>query len=130
LIVYSGSALSLMKRTLSGFKWSYLSALLQAILELAVIVVLARLLSPRDFGLLGIALIFTGLAELVSELGIGLAIIQRKELTDSGSASREVYCARMGPCVARRSTGNTGIPLQDRRGKELHRRKKGRVYYI
>lgn len=82
MIVYSDSALSLMKRTLSGFKWSYLSALLQAILQLVVIAVLARLLSPRDFGLVGIAFIFTGLVGLVSELGVGLAIIQRKELTD------------------------------------------------
>jgi len=76
----SGS--SLMKRTLSGLKWSYISVFLQAILQLVVISVLAHLLSPTDFGLLGIVLIFTGLAQLISQLGIGPAIIQRKELTD------------------------------------------------
>ncbi len=72
---------SLMKRTLSGLKWSYISVLLQAILQLGVIAILARLLLPTDFGLLSIALIFIGLAELISQLGIGPAIIQRRELT-------------------------------------------------
>jgi O-antigen/teichoic acid export membrane protein len=77
------SSVSLMKRTFSGLKWAYTSTFLQAILQLVVISVLAHLLSPTDFGLLGIALIFTGLAELISQLGIGPAIIQRKELTYS-----------------------------------------------
>jgi O-antigen/teichoic acid export membrane protein len=72
----------LTKRTLTGLKWAYMSTFLRSILQLVVIAALARLLSPTDFGLLGIALIFTGLAELISQLGVGPAIIQRKELTE------------------------------------------------
>ncbi|MDX1393809.1 MAG: lipopolysaccharide biosynthesis protein [Gemmatimonadota bacterium] len=52
-----------------------------AVLQLAVGIVLARLLPPEDFGLLGLALIITGLAALFSTLGIGPAIIQRPEVS-------------------------------------------------
>lgn len=51
------------------------------LLQLMVLGILARLLSPEDFGLLGIAMIFVGFAALLSRLGVGPAVIQRKELT-------------------------------------------------
>lgn len=46
-------------------------------------VLVARLLTPEDFGLLGMALVYTGLVHLINEFGIGSAIVQRKELRDS-----------------------------------------------
>ncbi|MDX1412986.1 MAG: lipopolysaccharide biosynthesis protein [Candidatus Promineifilaceae bacterium] len=69
------------KSTLSGLAWQYTSVFTQALLQLAVLALLARLLSPEDFGLLGIAMIFVGFAALFSQLGVGPAIIQRSELT-------------------------------------------------
>ena len=48
-------------------------------LKLLMMVVLARLLTPRDFGLLGIAMLTLGSLQLFSELGLEAAIIQRKE---------------------------------------------------
>jgi len=71
---------NLTQRTLSGLKWSFLSAFSQAILKLGIISVLAHLLPPKDFGLLSIALIFAGLAQFISQLGIGQAVIQKKDL--------------------------------------------------
>ena len=49
---------SLSERTLSGLGWSYLSTFIKALLSLLVLVILARLLTPVDFGLLAIAWIF------------------------------------------------------------------------
>ena len=46
---------SLSERTLSGLGWSYLSTFTRALLSLLVLVILARLLTPIDFGLLAIA---------------------------------------------------------------------------
>ena len=80
--VSASLGVGLTKRTLTGLKWAYMSTFLRAILQLVVIAALAHLLSPTDFGLLGIALIFTGLAQLISQLGVGPAIIQRNELTE------------------------------------------------
>lgn len=72
---------TLSSKVVKGFKWSYLSSALNAILHLVVLSVLAHLLSPRDFGLLQMAYIFTSLAERVGQIGIGPAIVQRAELT-------------------------------------------------
>lgn len=72
---------NLTKSTLFGFAWQYASFISQAVLQIIVVAILARLLSPEDFGILGIAMIFVGFAELFSQLGVGPALIQRSDLT-------------------------------------------------
>lgn len=72
---------NLAKSMLAGMSWQYVSIFSQGFLNLFVLATLSRLLAPTDFGVMGIAAIFVGLAELFSELGIGPAIIQHKDLT-------------------------------------------------
>ena len=45
--------------------------------------VLARLLMPDDFGVIGMALIFMDFVKNINELGLSAAIIQRKDITES-----------------------------------------------
>lgn len=66
---------------MNGFTWMYLSVVVQGIMKLAVLVVLARLLEPRDFGIVGIALIFTSCAERVGQVGVGPALVQKQQLS-------------------------------------------------
>ena len=73
---------SLSARTLSGLGWSYLSTFCKAFLSLLVLVVLARLLTPVDFGLQGIAWIFIALGARFGQAVVGPAVVQRHELTD------------------------------------------------
>ena len=73
---------SLGTRTLGGLRWSYLTVVTKALLTLLVLSVLSRLLTPNDFGLLGIAWILVDLATRVGQTGIGHALIQHDELTD------------------------------------------------
>ena len=72
---------NLTQRTISGLKWSYLSMFLQVIFKLGIISILAHLLSPKDFGLISVTLIFVGIACFFSQFGIGQVIIQKKVLT-------------------------------------------------
>lgn len=51
-------------------------------LQLAVLAVLGRLLTPTDYGLLSAAMVVVGFSEIVSQLGVGPALIQRLELED------------------------------------------------
>ena len=74
--------MSLSARALSGLGWSYLATFVKAFLSLLVLVILARLLAPADFGLLAIAWIFILLGIRVGQGLVGPAIIQRSELTD------------------------------------------------
>ena len=55
---------------------------MQGLLQFATGVLLARLLPPRDFGLGALALVVTGLATLVADLGLGPAIVQRRDLSE------------------------------------------------
>lgn len=68
------------KRTLTGLGWSGAQQAMQQGLKFAFTILLIRLLTPDDFGQVGMILVFSGLAQLFSELGLGAAIVQRRDL--------------------------------------------------
>lgn len=51
-------------------------------MQLVVVGALARLLTPRDFGIVGSATIFGGLANLLAQMGVAPAIVQSRSITD------------------------------------------------
>jgi O-antigen/teichoic acid export membrane protein len=51
------------------------------LLQLVSVVVLARLLSPRDYGLMAVGLVVVGMGEVVRDLGLSTAAIQAPELS-------------------------------------------------
>jgi len=71
---------SLTQTTLVGGAWATLTSLTTKILGGIKIVILARILSPEDFGLVGLALAAVGTMNLVSNPGIFTALIQKKEI--------------------------------------------------
>ena len=70
-------------RVVRGIGWAYISSFLKAISQIVFIAVLSRILEPRDFGLLGMALVITNVAERLGQLGLGPALIQRQEINDT-----------------------------------------------
>lgn len=74
---------SLKKKTISGFLWMSATSGLSSVAKILVLAVLARLLSIESFGVLSAALIIVNLASLVTQMGIGPAIVQKKELKDT-----------------------------------------------
>jgi O-antigen/teichoic acid export membrane protein len=50
-------------------------------------VVLARLLSPRDFGLLAMLTLLTDLVSSISDLGLEDALVQKRDLADAHRSS-------------------------------------------
>ncbi len=71
---------SLTKSTLSGLLWNFSGAGVQAVLRIGVLLVLARLLTPADFGVVSAALVVVYFSEIFSQLGIGPALVQRPAL--------------------------------------------------
>ncbi len=59
-----------------GLSWTYASVMLQGIVKLGVLMLLARLLSPREFGLLGYALLCASFIERLGQAGVGAALVQ------------------------------------------------------
>lgn len=62
--------------------WSLSGTGVQAALRVIVTLILARLLTPHDFGVVAAALLVVKFSNIVSQLGIGQAIVQRLELTE------------------------------------------------
>jgi O-antigen/teichoic acid export membrane protein len=73
---------NLRQRTLVGLGWTGAARLVGQLLQLATTVVLARLLSPNEYGLLGMVLVFTGFANYVADMGLGASIIQNTALSN------------------------------------------------
>jgi O-antigen/teichoic acid export membrane protein len=61
-----------------GVFWTGFGQLLRQLIQVIGSVVLARLLVPEDFGLLGMGLFFIGIGQLFADFGIGTAIIQAR----------------------------------------------------
>lgn len=66
-----------------GIAWTLSSNLLIQTISFAVGVVLARLVPPADFGVFAITGIFSGLAATISNMGLGSALVRRKEITEA-----------------------------------------------
>ncbi|MFM7729168.1 MAG: lipopolysaccharide biosynthesis protein, partial [Flavobacteriales bacterium] len=64
----------------TGFSWNTLTVVLQVVIQLAYTGLLARLVVKDSFMLMGIVLGIMGFAEIFSQVGVGPALIQRKEV--------------------------------------------------
>lgn len=71
--------MTLRERTIKGITWSMVARLAVVVSQFITTAVLARLLRPSDFGTVAIALIFTDVASLFGNLGVGNALIQKKD---------------------------------------------------
>jgi len=68
----------LFRRVVQGGVWVFVLRFLQQVLVLVRLVVLARILAPGDFGILGLALITTRIARIFTETGFEEALVQRQ----------------------------------------------------
>lgn len=74
--------MSIKQKIISGLSWQALNVFTQVILQLIFIAVLARLISKEAFGVMAIALVVVGFIEIFSQIGIGPALIQKKDPTE------------------------------------------------
>lgn len=76
------SSATLSSRTISAAQWRLASAVVQGGLQFGITIVLARLLPPEDFGLVALAFVVVGFATMLSDLGLGPAVVQHNPLTE------------------------------------------------
>jgi PST family polysaccharide transporter len=75
--------MSLKKMAVSGIKWSTFSQVGRQGMQLITLIILANLLQPDDFGLVGMATVVTGFVAIFRDLGTSSAIIQREAVSDN-----------------------------------------------
>jgi PST family polysaccharide transporter len=79
--------MSLKQKTVLGMAWSAVSQAIKQIAQFVITVILARLLTPHDFGLIGIATVIVGFFSILSELGLSGALIQKQNADDAHYSS-------------------------------------------
>lgn len=73
---------NLATRSISALKWNYAGVAFRAFCQLAVGVVLARLLGPEPFGIVALAMLFIGVCNLFADSGLASALVQREQIDD------------------------------------------------
>lgn len=69
-------------KVVGGLRWKLLSQVVGLASQLVVGIVLAHLLTPREFGLAAMALVFGALTTIFTDLSLGAALVQRPEITE------------------------------------------------
>lgn len=72
---------SLKDKTVKGVGWSAIDNIAQHSVAFVVSIVLARLLTPDDYGLLGIIAVFTTVCTALINGGFTIALIRKKNAT-------------------------------------------------
>jgi len=84
------------KAVIGGLAWTAGVKWTGQVVAWGTTLIVARLLTPADYGLVGMATIFLGLITLFSEFGIGIAVITFHELTDSQLSQLHTVCVVLG----------------------------------
>jgi teichuronic acid exporter len=84
------------KRLLGGIAWTAGAKWTNQILTWLCFLVVARILEPRDFGVVGVAGIYLGLIGVFSEFGLGSAVITLRNLTVNEIAQLNTFSVISG----------------------------------
>lgn len=89
----------LRKLVVRGLGWKVGSQVVVQVSAVGATVVLAHLLTPRELGLAAMALVLSSLVFLISDLGLGAALVQRDELTEADRSTAFWVSAALGTAL-------------------------------
>ncbi|WP_179333446.1 lipopolysaccharide biosynthesis protein [Winogradskyella costae] len=72
---------NLKQSTINAASWNFSNMLVGQVRTFIVSTILARLLMPEDFGLLGMAMVFASLTDSFVDFGFGNAVIQKQKVS-------------------------------------------------
>jgi len=72
---------TLKQKTIKGFAWSFIDNVTGRGISFIISLILARLLTPKDFGLLGMITIFIAVSHSLIDSGFSQALIRKKNCT-------------------------------------------------
>ncbi|MEA5129360.1 MAG: lipopolysaccharide biosynthesis protein [Proteiniphilum sp.] len=73
---------NLKDKTITGMFWSFIERFGSLSIQFITNIVLARLLTPADFGLIGMIMVFVAISLVMIDGGLGAALIQKKQPTE------------------------------------------------
>lgn len=75
-------ASDLKKKTISGFTWASIENFTNHGVEFLLMLFMARLLSPKEYGLIGLTAVFLAISAIFIDSGFPKALIRKKKLTN------------------------------------------------
>ncbi|MDP1904060.1 MAG: lipopolysaccharide biosynthesis protein [Pseudomonadota bacterium] len=69
------------KRAVRGIAWVTADNVIHLLAGFVVLAILARMLSPSDFGVVGAAMVVLGISQILGQIGVGPALVQLKDIT-------------------------------------------------
>ena len=72
------TSVSIKQKTINGLKWSFIDSIANQGLQFIIGIILARLLEPEKFGLIGMLTIFISISEVFIDSGFSHAIIRKQ----------------------------------------------------
>ncbi len=73
------------------FSWVIIENIMSVLVQLISTIVLARILSPFDFGIIGMITIFIALSNIIVDSGMGGALIRKKNVLDEDYSTLFIY---------------------------------------
>lgn len=75
------------QRMMNGMFWTVSERISLQAVQLIVSIIIARVLEPSEFGLIGMLAIFTSVAQAILDSGFGAALIQKKDTDETDTSS-------------------------------------------
>ncbi len=91
---------NLQQKTIHALLWSFIEAIALRGVQFVVGIVLARLLFPEQFGLIGMLTIFMEVIRTLLDSGFGSALIQKKDITQTDICSIFYFNIAVGLAAA------------------------------
>ena len=79
--------MGLKNQAVKGVAWTSVGTIGSGLLNLLVTIVLARLLTPHDFGIIELLVIFSSLSDIIVDSGFSQAVIKDNDATDKDLSS-------------------------------------------
>ena len=90
---------SLKQKAINGVKWTFLDQAGSLGISFVVGIILARLLQPAEYGLLGMVTVFTAIATVFTDSGFGQAMVRKTDLTEEDKLTAFWFSCGMGILV-------------------------------
>jgi len=75
--------MNIRKKLISGLFWSAIERFGQQSIQFIMTIIVARILSPADYGLIGMLAIFIAISQSIIDSGFGTALIQKQKTTQT-----------------------------------------------
>lgn len=79
--------MSLKAQTIIGVKWTTISTIATTVLQFIQLAIMARILSPSDFGLMAIVMVVMGFVGAFADMGVSNALIHRQTISKNELSS-------------------------------------------